>query len=267
MTPLREQFRLLHQSGTFVLPNPWDVGSAKLLAALGFPALATTSAGFAATLGRMDQRVSRAELVAHVAALTEAVDVPINVDSERCFADTGAGIGETVDLLAQAGAAGLSIEDYDPARGGIDALGLAVERVAAAAEACARHGIVLTARAENHLYGVTDLDDTIARLAAYHEAGAEAVYAPGLSQPADIARVVAAVTAPLNVLSWPKGPTVPELADLGVRRVSTGGALAFAAYGALVTAAEELLGPGTSEFRRGSLPHDLRARAFAAPTL
>lgn len=227
--------------------------------------MATTSAGYAATLGRMDQRVSRDELVDHVAALTAAVDVPLNVDSERCFAATAAGIGETVDLLAEAGAAGLSIEDYDPNLGAIEPLSVAVERVGAAAQACARHGIVLTARTENHLYGVTDLDDTIARLAAYHEAGAEAVYAPGLRRIADISRVLEAVPAPLNVLIWPKGPTVVELAAAGVRRVSTGGALAFAAYGALVNAAEELLGPGTSEFRNGSLAADLRARAFAEP--
>src|SRR5690349_8786528 len=142
MTAVRERFKELHEAGTFIMPNPWDAGSARLLASLGFAALATTSSGFAATLGRQDQHVTRDELVAHVAALTAAVDVPLNVDAERCFADTADGIRETVDLLAAAGAAGISIEDYDPVTGRIETLETAAERVTAAVRACARHGIV-----------------------------------------------------------------------------------------------------------------------------
>src|SRR5262249_26230707 len=151
----------------FVMPNAWDVGSARLLASLGFEALATTSAGFAASLGRLDQHVTLAELVEHVGALAEAVDVALSVDSERCFSDTTEGVKDTVRRLAEAGAAGCSIEDYDPATDRIDDAGLAAERVAAAVEAARESGMVLTARAENHLHGRDDLDDTIARLAAY----------------------------------------------------------------------------------------------------
>ncbi|WP_436521434.1 isocitrate lyase/PEP mutase family protein [Actinoplanes sp. HUAS TT8] len=259
MTAVRERFKELHETGTFIMPNPWDAGSARLLAGLGFAALATTSSGFAATLGKPDQHVTRDELVAHVAALTAAVTVPLNVDAERCFADTAAGIRETIDLLAAAGAAGISIEDYDPATDRIETLTTGAERVAAAAEACARHGIVLTARAENHLYGHDDLDDTVARLQAYHSAGAHVVYAPGLRTPSDITRVVKEVPAPLNVLAVGGAPTVPELAALGVRRVSTGGALAWAAYGALRDAAQELLTSGTTTFRTRALtPTELK---------
>jgi len=249
MTSVRDRFRALHAAGTFVIPNPWDVGSARLLEHLGFAALATTSSGLAATLGKHDQQVTRDELVAHVAALTAAVAVPVNVDAEWCYADRPDDIGETVDLLADAGAAGISIEDFDPAAQRVVPAGVATERVAAAAHACRRHGIVLTARAENHLYGHGDLDDTIARLIAYRDAGAEVVYAPGLRSAADIGRLVGSVAAPVNVLAVPGAPAVGELAALGVRRVSTGGALAWAAYGALRDAARELLDTGTTTFR------------------
>lgn len=258
----RSAFRALHESGTFLLPNPWDVGSAKLLEQLGAVALATTSSGFAASLGRQDQEVTRDELVAHVAALTAAVTVPVNVDAERGYATDAAGVAETVSLLADAGASGLSIEDYDPDAGALYPVEVAVERIAAAAAECDRHGIVLTGRAENLLYGVTDLGDTIARLNAYKEAGAACVYAPGLIDLADIGRVVADTDAPVNVLALGRGPSVPDLAGVGVRRVSTGGALAWAAYGALATAARELLGAGTSTYLSGALRRDLRDAAF-----
>ena len=258
MNDLRDRFRDLHGSGTFLLPNPWDAGSARLLEGLGFPALATTSSGLAASLGKRDQQVTRAELVAHVAAVTAAVRVPLNVDAERCFAESPAGIAETVDLLAEAGAAGISIEDYDPAPGRVETVRAATERVAAAAAACARHGIVLTARAENHLYGIDDLDDTIGRLRAYRAAGAEVVYAPGLRTSAEIARLVESVPAPVNVLAVAGAPDVAELTKLGVRRVSTGGALAWAAYGALRDAARELRETGTTTFRaRGLTPNEV----------
>ena len=247
----RDRFRALHAEGIFVMPNPWDAGSARLLASLGFPALATTSSGHAASLGRADYRVTRDEMLELVAAVVASVSVPVNVDSERCFGDDPAGVAETVDLIAQAGAAGCSIEDFDPARGAIDPLEVAVERVAAAAGAAARHGLVLTARAENHLHGVDDLDDTIRRLSAYRDAGAEVVYAPGLVARDDIRRLVEAVGVPVNVLAMQDGPPVEELAAIGVRRVSTGGALARVAYGATLAAAAHLRDHGTSVYLDG----------------
>jgi 2-methylisocitrate lyase-like PEP mutase family enzyme len=262
MNELRDRFRALHASGTFLLPNPWDVGSARLLESLGFAALATTSSGLAASLGRLDQQVTRDELAAHVAAVTAAVRIPLNVDAERCFADTPAGIAETVDLLADAGAAGISIEDYDPGPGRIETVEAGAERVAAAAAACARHGIVLTARAENHLYGHDDLTDTIDRLRAYRAAGADVVYAPGLRTGEDIARLVESVPAPVNVLTVAGAPDVAELTRLGVRRISTGGALAWAAYGALRDAARELQQTGTTTFRARGLTADEAGKAF-----
>ncbi|MCO1653505.1 isocitrate lyase/PEP mutase family protein [Pseudonocardia humida] len=242
-TELRGRFHALHRSGLFVMPNPWDVGSARMLAGLGFPALATTSSGHAAALGRRDQEVTRDELVEHVAALVAAVPVPISVDAERCFADDPAGVAETVRLLAATGAAGCSIEDYDPGAGRIDDLATAAERVGAAARAAHVAGMVLTARADQHLYDdAADLDDTIERLRAYRAAGADVVYAPGLRALPDIERLVAAVGAPVNVLALPGAPAVAELAAAGVRRVSTGGALARAAYAA-ATEAARALGP------------------------
>lgn len=241
---MTDTFRDLHRAGTFALPNPWDVGSARVLEHLGAVALATTSSGFAATLGRHDQAVTRDELTAHVAAICGAVGVPVNVDAERCFAAQPEGIAATVAGLAEAGAAGLSIEDYDPATGRLDTLDEAVARVEAAAAEAHRHGLVLTARAENHLYGVTDLDDTLARLAAYRDAGADCLYAPGLTERADIEAVVG-LGRPVNVLLRPGGPTVDDLASMGVRRASTGGWLAWTAYGALAAAGRELLTTGT----------------------
>jgi 2-methylisocitrate lyase-like PEP mutase family enzyme len=262
----RRRFQELHaRDGIFVMPNPWDVGSAKLLAALGFEALATTSAGFAWALGKLDQQVTRDELVAHVAQVAAATPLPLNVDSERCYPDDPGGVAETVRLLAEAGASGCSIEDYNPAADGMDDIGLATERVAEAAEAAHRLGspMVLTARAENHLRGVDDLDDTIARLVAYRDAGADCVYAPWLGDLDRIARVVEAVGIPVNVLAIPGGPSVPELASVGVRRVSTGSLLASAAYGALVTGARELAGPGTSGYAEAGVAGDLLRNAFA----
>jgi 2-methylisocitrate lyase-like PEP mutase family enzyme len=248
----RAVFRDLHQDGTFVLPNPFDAGSARLLQSLGAKALATTSSGFAATLGRTDQTVTRDELVAHVRALTSSVGVPVAVDAERGYADDPAGVAATVELLAEAGAAGVSIEDYDPGTDAIESVEQAAERIAAAAEVCARHGMVLTGRSENHLYGVTDLADTIARLRRYAEAGAGCVYAPGLTNLDDIRRLTGAVDVPVNVLALHGGPSVRQLAAAGVRRVSTGGSLTWAAYGGLVAAATELLQRGTLTTHRGS---------------
>jgi 2-methylisocitrate lyase-like PEP mutase family enzyme len=256
----RARFMSLHAADElFVMPNPWDVGSARLLASLGFRALATTSAGFAWSLGKLDQRVSRDELVAHVASLAEATPLPLNVDSERCYPDDPGGVAETVAMLAQAGAAGFSIEDYDPATGRIDDVELAAERVALAAEAAHRSSepLTLTGRAENHIRGVDDLDDTVSRLIAYRDAGADVVYAPGLADIDQIGAVVEAVGVPVNVLLLPDGPTIAELASVGVRRVSTGGALAGHAYGALTEAANELLTAGTSKYAARRVPRQL----------
>jgi len=261
----RARFRELHaRQQLFVMPNPWDVGSARLLEAAGFGALATTSAGFAWTLGRRDQEVTRDELVRHVAALAAAISVPLNVDSERCFPDDPGGVGGTVRLLADAGASGVSVEDYDPAGDRIEDLRTAADRVAAVADAA--HGlaspIVVTGRAENHLHGVDDLDDTIARLVAYRNAGADCLYAPWLLTIERVSAVVEAVQAPVNVLAVPAGPPVPELARVGVRRVSTGSLLASAAYGALLVGARELLSDGTSEYARSAMTPAERDAAF-----
>ena len=245
MTDLTKTFRTLHESGTFVMPNPWDRGSARILTEMGFPALATTSAGLGRAIGKDDQEVSRDELLAECARLdsyrrTAFITLPLNVDSERLFPHDPGGITRCVELLAEAGAAGCSIEDYDPQTMTVVAMEPATEAVAEAAEACRAHGIVLTARAEAHLYGRARLDDTIERLIAYRNAGAEVLYAPGLVDPIDIGRVATEVGAPINVLALPGGPSVAELTDLGVRRISTGSALFNTAYGSLRAAAAKL---------------------------
>jgi 2-methylisocitrate lyase-like PEP mutase family enzyme len=261
----RTRFRELHERDQLlVMPNPWDAGSARILATLGFEALATTSAGFAWTLGKDDQQVTRDELVVHVTALSAATDLPLNVDSERCYPDDPGGVAETVRLLAEAGAAGCSIEDYDPDKGGIDDVGLAAERVAIAAEAA--HSLdepmVLTGRAENHIRAVDDLDDTISRLIAYRDAGADCVYAPGLTDIGQIRAVVEAVGVPVNVLGLASAPPIPELAAAGVRRVSTGSLLAGAAYGALYAGAKELADAGTSNYAARHIPRDVLGAAL-----
>jgi 2-methylisocitrate lyase-like PEP mutase family enzyme len=261
----RARFRARHERDELlVMPNPWDVGSARLLASLGFEALATTSAGFAWSLGKLDQTVARDELAAHVETLAAATDLPLNVDSERCYPDDPGGVTRTVETLAEAGAAGFSIEDYDRNTGGIDEVGRAAERVAEAVEASRGQDepLVLTGRAENHIRGVDDLDDTITRLIAYRDAGADVVYAPGLTDLGQIARVVDAVGAPLNVLALPAGPTLGELASAGVRRISTGSLLASAAYGALLAGARELKENGTSRYAEGGASSDVLKAAF-----
>ena len=261
----RARFRALHERDQlFVMPNPWDLGSARLLASCGFEALATTSEGFAWSLGKTDQTVTREELVAHVSDLAAATSLPLNVDSERCYPNDPGGVIETVALLADAGAGGFSIEDYDPATGGMDDIETAAERVAMAAEAAHQlsEPMVLTGRAENHVHGVDDLDDTIARLIAYRDAGADAVYAPGLRDLGQIAAVVEAVGVPVNALALPRGPTIAELASVGVRRVSTGSWLAAAAYGAAVTGAHELADEGTSRYAEGGVPREVLRNAL-----
>jgi 2-methylisocitrate lyase-like PEP mutase family enzyme len=242
---LRSQFRSLHESGTFVMPNPYDIGTTRLLTTLGFPALATTSSGFASTLGQMDMTATRDQLIEHVSQLTAATHLPFNVDSERLYGEDAAGIAECVALLGEAGAAGCSIEDWDRATNQIDAFDIAVERVGAAAEAARSVGIVLTARCENLLRGVIDLDDTIARLCAYRDAGAEVVYAPGLLDLDQIRRVVTEVRVPVNGLILPGGPSVAELAAAGVRRISLGSFFANVANAAVINAGKQLFADGT----------------------
>lgn len=246
------------------MPNPWDIGSARLLAAERFEALATTSQGFAWAIGKQDQTVTRDELVAHVAEIAAATTLPLNVDSERCYPEEAEGVTECVRLLTEAGASGFSIEDYDPAAGAIDSLDVAVERVREAVDAAhsGAEPLVLTARAENHIRDVDDLDDTIARLVAYRDAGADVVYAPGLVDLDQIARVVDEVGIPVNVLALPGGPAISELARVGVRRVSTGSLLTSAAYGALVAGARELREEGTSRYASAGLPRDAASRTF-----
>jgi 2-methylisocitrate lyase-like PEP mutase family enzyme len=245
-------FRALHEGpGPLLLPNPWDAGSARLLASLGFAALATTSGGFAATLGRLDGGVTRDEALGHAAAIVAAAPLPVSADLENAFADEPAGVAETIGLAAATGLAGCSVEDFTRRPGEpIYDLGLARERVAAAASAAkaAPGPLVLTARAENYLHGRPDLADTIRRLQAYQEAGADVLYAPGLTSLADIRAVVSSVDRPVNVLAFPGTPAVPQLAAAGVRRISVGSAFSNAALGALVGAARELRDEGTYGF-------------------
>jgi 2-methylisocitrate lyase-like PEP mutase family enzyme len=259
----REQFRLLHEQGTFLMPNPHDVGTCRLLSTLGFSALATTSGGHSASLGRMDMTERRAGLVEHVYALAGATDLPLSVDAERCYPEEVGGVQETVRLLAEAGASGCSIEDWNPRTGRIEDLGLAVERVGVAAAEAGRHGMVLTARAENHLRGTNNLDDTVLRLTSYREAGAHVVYAPAVPDLDAIERIVKDTGAPVNVLLQPGGPSADELRRIGVRRLSVGSALARIAYGAFVGAAVDLLASGRLEQSWPYLDPELSSRAFA----
>ncbi len=264
-----ERFLELHRGERpLLLPNPWDQGSAKLLASLGFQALATTSSGHAATLGRLDGSVTREEALEHAAVIVAATALPVSADLENCFADEPEGVAETVRQALRAGLAGCSVEDstgrddtpiYDAK--------LAAERVAAAAETA--HGgpvhLVLTARAENYLHGREDLADTIERLQAYQEAGADVLYAPGLRRLEDIRQVVASVDRPVNVLTYPGAPSVPELASVGVSRVSVGGAFAFAALGAVIEAARELRTDGTYNFLKRAAVGGKGARSAFSP--
>ncbi len=261
------RFRALHhQERPLLLANAWDVGSAKLLASLGFQALATTSSGYAASLGRLDYSVSREEALAHATALVAATDVPVSADFEDGFAADPAGVAETVRLALDAGLAGYSVEDWSSAEQRLYDKEAAAERVAAAAET-AHAGpvhLVLTARAENHLRGNPDVHDTIARLHAYQQAGADVLYAPALDRPEDLRELIAAVDLPVNVLARPGTPPVADLAALGVKRISVGGAFAFAAYGAAVEVAGELLNEGTYSFAELSAAGAKAARvAFA----
>jgi 2-methylisocitrate lyase-like PEP mutase family enzyme len=246
------RFLALHQGDQpLLIPNPWDVGSAKLLTWLGFQALATTSSGYAATLGRLDYSVSREEALSCAAAIVEAVEVPVSADFENGFADEPAGVAETVALALEAGLAGCSVEDFTGDREKpVYELAFAAERIAAAAEVAHRGPVhlVLTARAENFVHRRKDLADTIARLQAYQQAGADVLFAPGLARADEIRSVVESLDRPLNVLARPSAPTIAELGKLGVSRVSVGGAFAFNALGALLESARELRERGTYGF-------------------
>jgi len=244
-----QRFRQLHESGCFVLPNPWDLGSARLLAQLGFPALATTSAGFAWSLGRKDNHVSLDEALAHFHAIAGCVDVPVNADFEGGFAVAPEGVAANVASAAATGVAGLSIEDStgDPSNPLFD-LTLAVERIRAARTAVddSGTGILLTARSEGFIAGRPDLPETLRRLTAFAEAGADCLYAPGLRTLAEIGAVVKAVSPkPVNVLVGSDFTNVEELRQAGVRRISVGGALARAAWAGFLEAAREIAERGT----------------------
>ena len=239
-----EAFRALHDGAPFVMPNPWDAGSAKVLARLGFKALASTSSGFAFTLGRTDGGVTLDEVIAHTVELDRATDLPVSVDLENGYGPRPEDAAQAIRRAAEAGAAGGSIEDYDPS-GEIYSAQHAAERVAAAAEAARRLGspFTLTARAENLIRGNPDLDDTIARLQAYEQAGADVLYAPGLETADEIRAVCSAVSKPVNVLARPQ-LTMAEIAGAGAKRISVGGALTWVAAGALVSAAGAMLERG-----------------------
>ena len=243
------QFRALHVPGTpLLMPNAWDIGSAALFASLGFEAIATTSGGFAATRGRLDGAMTRDEVLVHGSELAAAVDIPVSADLENCFAHDPDGVAATITAAAASGLAGGSVEDFTGDREApIYELAHAAERVRAAAEAAHAGPVpfVLTARAENYLHGRPDLEDTIARLQAYQDAGADVLFAPRVVEPEDLRRLLGEVDLPVSVLVLPVAPTVGELAELGVSRISVGGAIAVAAYGAAINAVTELRDRGT----------------------
>ena len=250
-TDMTARFRALHVPGQpFLMPNPWDEGSAKALATLGFAALATTSSGFAATAGLVDGAVGAEAALEHAAAVSLCVDIPVSADLEDGWGDEPEIVASTVTEAIDGGLAGCSIEDYsagaDPE---IHDIGLATERIEAAADAArSGRGLVLTARAENFIRGNPDLGDTIERLQAYQEAGAEVLYAPGLVDIADIRSVVSSVDRPVNVLLMPGIAPIEELAEAGVARISVGGTFSAVAFGALARAARELKEQGTYGF-------------------
>jgi 2-methylisocitrate lyase-like PEP mutase family enzyme len=264
------RFKALHESKeAFVIPNPWDAGTARILTGLGFQALTTTSAGLAFTLGRRDGGVSRTEALANAKAIADSTELPVAGDLENGYGDSPEAAAETIRLAGQsAGLVGASIEDAtgDPARP-IYAFAHAVERVAAAAEAAHAFSFPFTfvARAENYLHGRLDLDDTIRRLQAFEAAGADVLFAPGLNRAEDIREVCSALRKPVNVLMGLSGPTlsVEELSELGVRRISIGSALSRAALGAFVRAAREIREQGTFTFTNDGVPYSEIDRLMA----
>jgi 2-methylisocitrate lyase-like PEP mutase family enzyme len=256
-----EAFRALHQQpGLFVIPNPWDAGSAKLLQSLGFKALTTTSAGLAWAIGKADGQATREDSLANAAEIVRAVDLPVAADLENGFGDSPEAVATTIRMAAEVGLVGGSVEDYsgNPTKPIYD-LHLATERISATAEAVRSLGFPfqLVGRAENHVHGVGDLDDTIKRLVAYEAAGADVLFAPWLPSMDDIRAVCRAVTKPVNVVVGPSvlRHSLAELAEAGVKRVSVGGSFTRVAYTAVKKAAQELLGPGTFNWAQGTVAH------------
>jgi methylisocitrate lyase len=255
---LRDRFRNLHASGCFVIPNPWDIGSARLLVKLGFPALATTSSGFAWSTGRRDNHITLDDALAHLRAIASSVDVPVNADFEGGFAIDPEGMAANVSRAVDTGIAGISIEDSTGDAGDpLFDFELSVRRVAAARRAIDRRqpGVLLTARSEGFIVGRPDLAETLRRLSAYAEAGADCLYAPGIRTDDEIAAVVRAVAPkPVNVLVGAPFTTVEKLARLGVRRVSVGGALARSAWAGFLAAAREIATDGTFSAFSSAVP-------------
>ena len=254
----RETFRELHRKGCFALPNPWDIGSAKYLEQLGFKAIATTSAGFAFSRGLPDGAVGLDLMLAHIREIVEATDLPVNADFENGYADDPDEVAANVKRCVETGLAGLSIED-NSGRGDkpLYEVEFAADRVRAAKAAIGDSGVLLTGRAECFLVGRPDIDEVLRRLTAYAEAGADCLYAPGIRERDHIVSVVKAVAPkPVNLLiSAPGGLTMRDAAELGVRRVSVGGALARAAWGGFIRAAKELAEAGTFNGFAGASPH------------
>jgi 2-methylisocitrate lyase-like PEP mutase family enzyme len=256
----RQRFRELHRSGCFVIPNPWDIGSARMLARLGFPAIATTSSGFAWSQGRRDNHVTLDQALAHMQEISSAVDLPVNADFEGGFAVEPESVVINVSAATETGISGLSIEDStgDPSKPLFD-FELAVERIRAARRAIDQSGggILLVGRSEGFIVGRPDLRETIRRLTAYAEAGADCVYPPGIRSREEISAVVKAVAPkPVNVLVGSDFTTVGELAKLGVRRISVGGALARAAWGGFLRAAKEISSEGKFSALAKAVPWD-----------
>ena len=255
----RAQFRRLHESGCFVIPNPWDLGSARYLQHLGFKALASTSSGFAWTIAKPDNKVRVEQIVSHLSVLANGVDVPLNADFEAGFAENLEGLAANVALAVGAGVSGLSIEDSTGDKSApLYEIPRAVERIKAARAAIDRAdpAVMLVGRAEGYLWGRPDLKETITRLTAYAEAGADCLYAPGLRTKDDVAAVVKAVAPkPVNVLVGGPVFTVAELADLGVRRISVGGAMARVAWGAFMKAAADIFNTGAFGALASAVPH------------
>ncbi|MEL7541669.1 MAG: isocitrate lyase/phosphoenolpyruvate mutase family protein [Pseudomonadota bacterium] len=253
-----DAFRALHERGCFIIPNPWDIGSAKLMTNMGFKALASTSSAFARSTGVNDYELTRDQVITHVRDLCQSTHLPISADLENGFGPAPEDCAETIRLGAEAGLVGGSIEDYTGTPGELYQIEHAKDRVAAAVEAARNlpSPFVLTARAENHFTGDGDLTDSIKRLQAYQEAGADVLYAPGLRSLSDIRSVISSVDRPINVLLGPKDGLVPvaELAALGVRRVSLGGSLAILAMDAVYKAGRELLDQGTFDYTEGGTP-------------
>lgn len=263
-------FAALHdEPGCFIIPNPWDVGSARILAALGHKALTTTSAGFAWTLGRTDYQAGREDVLAHVRDVAPAVDIPLNGDLENGFGHAPEDCADTIRMSGEAGLVGGSIEDATgDSEGPIYPIEVAAERIRAAAEAAKAlpFRYMLTARCENYLHGRADFKDTLARLQAYQEAGADVLFAPGLRTGDEIRTLCAEVDRPVNVLfgPWKEAATIAEVGEMGVKRISIGGALAAAAYKALIVASREMLDEGTLNWRSALKPPGEVASLIAA---